>query len=150
MKQPLDKTREYVYSTASVPNGYVRKIYLTASLPNGCKNLPNLTSDTGLAYARVVYASSDTGLAYTAVGYGRSISLLAYPAAMYVHFWCSQIACTQGSEPNVLNGCAPQIITRVKWLAFCQPQSRILGQQWVLKSINLVLSPATQSEVRSQ
>ena len=31
---------------------------------------------------------------------------------------------------------------------FCQPQSRILGQQWVLKSINLVLSPTTQSEVR--
>ena len=38
--------------------------------------------------------------------------------------------------------------TRVKWLAECQPQSRILGQQWVLKSINLVLSPATQSEVQ--
>ena len=38
--------------------------------------------------------------------------------------------------------------TRVKWLAFCQPQSRILGQQWVLKSINLLLSPARQSEVR--
>ena len=38
--------------------------------------------------------------------------------------------------------------TRVKWLAFCQPRSRILGQQWVLKSVNLVLSPAKQSEVR--
>ena len=38
--------------------------------------------------------------------------------------------------------------TRVKWLAECQPQSRILGQQWVLKSVNLVLSPAIQSEVR--
>ena len=39
-------------------------------------------------------------------------------------------------------------ITRAKWLAFCQPQRRILGQQWVLKSVNLVLSPARQSEVR--
>ena len=32
--------------------------------------------------------------------------------------------------------------TRVKWLAFCQPQSRILGQHWVLKSLSSVLSPA--------
>ena len=32
--------------------------------------------------------------------------------------------------------------TRVKWLAFTQPQSRILGQDWVLKSVNSVLSPA--------
>ena len=28
------------------------------------------------------------------------------------------------------------MITRVQWLTFCQPQSRILGQQWVLKSVN--------------
>ena len=33
-------------------------------------------------------------------------------------------------------------LTRVKWLAFTQPQSRILGQDWVLKSVNSVLSPA--------
>ena len=26
--------------------------------------------------------------------------------------------------------------TRVQWLAFCQPRSRILGQQWVMKSVN--------------
>ena len=32
--------------------------------------------------------------------------------------------------------------TRVTWLAFTQPQSRILGQHWVLKSVNSVLSPA--------
>ena len=32
--------------------------------------------------------------------------------------------------------------TRVKWLAFIQPQSRILGQDWVLKYVNSVLSPA--------
>ena len=32
--------------------------------------------------------------------------------------------------------------TRVQWLAFTQPQSRILGQDWVLKSVNSVLSPA--------
>ena len=51
---------------------------------------------------------------------------------------------------TVNNGCICVHIlkTRVKWLAFCQPQSRILGQQWVLKSVNLVLSPAKQSEVR--
>ena len=41
-----------------------------------------------------------------------------------------------------------KLLTRVKWLAFCQPQSRIFGQQWVLKSVNLVLSPTRQSEVR--
>ena len=34
------------------------------------------------------------------------------------------------------------MITRVKWLVFTQPQSRILGQDWVLKSVNSVLSPA--------
>ena len=31
--------------------------------------------------------------------------------------------------------------TRVQWLAFTQPQSQILGQDWVLKSVNSVLSP---------
>ena len=36
----------------------------------------------------------------------------------------------------------PCYITRVTWLAFTQPQSRILGQHWVLKSVNSVLSPA--------
>ena len=35
-----------------------------------------------------------------------------------------------------------QDTTRVTWLAFTQPQSRILGQHWVLKSVNSVLSPA--------
>ena len=28
------------------------------------------------------------------------------------------------------------------WLGFTQPQSRILEQHWVLKSVNSVLSPA--------
>ena len=37
--------------------------------------------------------------------------------------------------------------TRVTWLAFTQPQSRILGQHWVLKSVNSVLSPAFRREV---
>ena len=36
----------------------------------------------------------------------------------------------------------PFKLTRVTWLAFTQPQSRILGQHWVLKSVNSVLSPA--------
>ena len=31
--------------------------------------------------------------------------------------------------------------TRVQWLAFCQPRNRILGQHWVLKSVNSVLLP---------
>ena len=34
------------------------------------------------------------------------------------------------------------IETRVTWLAFTQPQSRILGQHWVLKPVNSELSPA--------
>ena len=33
-------------------------------------------------------------------------------------------------------------MTRVKWLAFTQPPSRILGQHRVLKSVNSALSPA--------
>ena len=35
-----------------------------------------------------------------------------------------------------------KMLTRVKWLAFTRPQSGILGQHWVLKSVNSVLSPA--------
>ena len=62
-----------------------------------------------LAYPTVVYASGDTGLAYPTVVYARSILLLAvaYPMAMYIHYWHTQLPCTQGSEPYVPNGCAP-------------------------------------------
>ena len=45
-----------------------------------------------------------------------------------------------------LNGKKKQ--TRVKWLAFTQPQSRIVGQHWVLKSVNSVLSPAFGNRYR--
>ena len=45
-------------------------------------------------------------------------------------------------KPLQANHIHTQKKTRVQWLAFCQPQSRILRQHWVLKSVNSVLSPA--------
>ena len=60
-----------------------------------------------LAYPTVVNASSDIGLAYPTVVYARFISQLAYPMAVYIHYWHTQLPCTQGSEPYVPNGCAP-------------------------------------------
>ena len=43
--------------------------------------------------------------------------------------------------PTALKLCHDTENTSVQWLAFCQRQSRILGQHWVLKSVNSVLSP---------
>ena len=47
-----------------------------------------------------------------------------------------------GKTELLLLGSPYFIKTRVTWLAFTQPQSRILGQHWVSKAINSVLSPA--------
>ena len=60
-----------------------------------------------LVYPMVVYTNSDTDLPYPTVVYTRSISLLTYPTAVYIHFWHTQLPCTQGSEPYVLKCCAP-------------------------------------------
>ena len=51
------------------------------------------------------------------------------------------------SEVAVVTSYHSISVTRVTWLAFIQPQSRILGQHWVLKSVNSVLSPAFRREV---
>ena len=56
-----------------------------------------------------MYARFISRLAYPTVVYARSISLLAYPTVVYIHYWHTQLPCTQGSEPYVPNGCVRKI-----------------------------------------